>query len=70
MLKTNELTWATVDLEDPEQAALFRARELAQARERVSHAIATNQDRGLVDAEGRRIRKDLPPEMSTSRNDS
>jgi uncharacterized protein YceH (UPF0502 family) len=36
---------------------------LAAAKERVQKAVRLLQEQGIIDAEGNRIRQDLPPDM-------
>lgn len=61
--ETKELTYATVNFDDPDQRRRFQDQRLAKARERIQRAVREMQDEGILDAEGRRIRKDLPPDM-------
>lgn len=58
-----ELTHLTVNINDPEEWRRFRAQEIGKARERVRKAVRELQEKGILDADGRRIRTDLPPDM-------
>jgi hypothetical protein len=40
----------------------------ADAADRVKAAVRLLQDKGIIDAEGRRIRQDLPPDMEEGRD--
>ena len=61
--KTRELTWANVDVDDDAEMELFRKQEERKAGERVREAVRRLREQGIIDARGRRIRKDLPPDM-------
>ena len=64
--ESTELTWASVNLEDPEERARFYQQEDHKARHRVARAVKSLQKRGIIDAHGRRIRTELPPDMQPS----
>lgn len=59
----DHLTAAEVDPDDPAQVARLRKRRLARGRELAGQAIAKLKAAGILDASGRRVRKDLPPDM-------
>jgi len=59
-----ELTAANVDLDDPEEWAEFIRQDIERAGERIREAVKQLQDRGIIDAEGRLIPGDLPPDMA------
>jgi ABC-type phosphate/phosphonate transport system substrate-binding protein len=61
--KTRELTWANVDVDDNAEMEEFRQQEERKARERAQEAVRRLQEQGIMDAHGRRVRKDLPPDM-------
>ncbi|MGO9270839.1 MAG: hypothetical protein ACLQOO_11400 [Terriglobia bacterium] len=61
--KTRELTWANVDVDKEEEMDVFRRQEERKAGERIRQEIERLQERGIMDAQGLRIRKDLPPDM-------
>ena len=61
--KIRELTWANVDVDNDEEMDLFRRQEERKAGERIRQEIERLQERGIMDAQGLRIRKDLPPDM-------
>ena len=62
-VKEEELTWATVDLDDDEEVTRFEERELEKAGERIRKAVKELEELGIVDDKGRRIEKELPPDM-------
>jgi len=63
MPETKRLTVGNINWNDPEQReALWRQME-QDAKRRAKEAIAEGQRLGILDANGRRIRKDLPPDM-------
>ncbi len=61
--KTRELNWANVDVDDDAEMDLFRRQEEQKAGERVRKAVKRLREQGIMDAHGRRVRKDLPPDM-------
>lgn len=61
--KTGELTWANVDLQNPREMAAFRKQQSDRASKRIDAAVKTLQERGILDQNARRIRKDLPDDM-------
>jgi hypothetical protein len=61
--KTRELTWANVDVDDNAEMEEFRQQEERKARERAQEAVRRLQEQGIMDAHGRRVRKDLPLDM-------
>ena len=62
-VKEIELTWATVDTDDEEEMTRFEEQELQKAGERIKKAAQELQDLGIVDEKGRRVKKELPPDM-------
>jgi hypothetical protein len=63
MAETKRLTWATIDISDPEQREALHRQMDEEAKKLAKEAIAEGQRLGILDANGRRIRKDLPPDM-------
>ncbi len=61
--KTGELTWLNVNLADAKEIELFDEQELAASRARARSAIEDLKQRGILDSDGRRVRKDTPPDM-------
>ena len=62
-VKEIELTWATVDIDDDEEMDRFEKQELEKAGQRIKKAAQELRDLGIVDEKGRRVKKDLPPDM-------
>ncbi len=62
-VEKEELTWANVNLEDEEEVARFEEEELGKAGERIKKAVQELEDLGIVDKDGRRVKKGLPPDM-------
>jgi hypothetical protein len=58
-----ELTWATVDTDNEEEMTRFEEQELQKAGQRIKKAAQELQDLGIVDEKGRRVKKELPPDM-------
>jgi hypothetical protein len=63
MPATTKLTWAGVDFSNPAEVEAMRAQEAAEAADRAHKAVAEMQSQGILDKNGRRVRKDLPPDM-------
>ena len=57
------LTFANVNLADRELVARIRERDLEAAEGRIQEAVSRLQRMGVLDAEGRRVNKGLPPDM-------
>lgn len=57
------VTFANVDLGDRELVARVRERDLEAAELRIKEAVSRLQRMGIIDAEGRRLNKELPPDM-------
>ena len=62
-IKEEKLNWATVDLDDEEALDSFEEQELDRAGERIRKAVKELEELGIVDERGRRIKKELPPDM-------
>ena len=61
--KTRDLTWANVDGDDDAEMKELRRQEERKARARAQEAVRRLQAQGIMDAHGRRVRKDLPADM-------
>jgi len=61
--KTKEIAWDDVNLQDPEERAGFTEQELEKARARRRRVVADLQQEGLIDSQGRRAKKETPPDM-------
>lgn len=59
----NGATFANVDFADRELVARIRERDLRDAQGRIQEAVSRLQQLGVLDAEGRRLNKELPPDM-------
>ena len=57
------LTIANVDLSDLELLAKIRERDLQAADIRIKESVRRLQGLGVIDAQGRRLNKELPPDM-------
>ena len=57
------LTIANVDLSDRELLAKIRERDLQAADIRIKESVRRLQGLGVIDAQGRRLNKELPPDM-------
>lgn len=57
------MSLAGVDFEDDDNADAWRARMQTRAGVHVAEAMAKFRALGLVDAEGRAIERELPPDM-------
>lgn len=57
------LTLANVDLSDRELVAQIRERDLQAADLRIKSEVRRLQDLGVIDSRGRRLNKELPPDM-------
>ena len=61
--ETKEIGWGTVDLQDPDERAKFTEQELEKARARRRKVVAELQRQGLIHPQGRRVKKETPPDM-------
>ena len=66
--KTRELTWANVDLHNQQEIAALRQQQTERAGKRVQAAVKKLQEQGVLDENGRRIRRDVPPDMREGSN--
>ena len=62
------LTFANVDWTDRKLVARIRERDLCAAETRIKNEVKRLQDLWILDAKGRRVNKDLPPDMSEESN--
>lgn len=62
-VKEEDLTWASVSFDDPEEVKRFEEQELRRAGERIRKAVKELQDLGIVDKDGELVDKTLPPDM-------
>lgn len=62
------LSLADIDPGDERQMKAWYEQQDALAGERVRAAVANLKARGILDAQGRRINKDLPPDMRDDSN--
>lgn len=62
-VEKKELTWATVDTDDPEEMKRFREQQGEKAGARIRKAVKELQELGIMDEKGRRVKKELPPDM-------
>jgi hypothetical protein len=60
---TRDLTWATVNRDDPEEQERFRAQEIRKAGERAKAAFDRLKEQGILDANGELVSKELPADM-------
>jgi hypothetical protein len=63
MIPKSELTWATVNTDDPRAMADFDEQEEQKAGERIKIAFNRLRDFGLVDANGELLSHELPADM-------
>ena len=59
----NGLTLANIDLSDRELVAKIRDRDLQAADLRIKVEVRRLQGLGVIDARGRRLNRELPPDM-------
>jgi hypothetical protein len=62
-IKEEKLTWANVNTDDPEEMKRFREQQAERAGERIRKAVTELQELGIMDEEGRPVKKELPPDM-------
>ena len=63
MAETKQLTYADIDWSNPEEREAMHRQYEERAKILAKEAIAEGQRLGILDQNGRRIRKDLPPDM-------
>lgn len=59
----NGATFANVDFADRALVARIRERDLRAAEGRIQEAVKRLQQLGVLDTQGRRVNKELPPDM-------
>ncbi len=62
-VKEKELTWATVNADDPEDMERFRRQDAKRAGQRIRKAVKELQDLNIIDEGGELIDKELPADM-------
>jgi hypothetical protein len=62
------LTLANIDLANRKLVARLRERDLQAAGVRIKAAVRRLQDLGIIDSQGRRLNKELPPDMKEESN--
>ena len=62
-LASGELTLATVDAEKLESVRRFESSRIREAGRRLHAEMESFKTEGVVDAKGRRVRKDVPQDM-------
>jgi hypothetical protein len=58
-----ELTWANVNLDDPQERTRFYEQERQKGGERAKAAFQRLRDLGIMDEHGELLVKDLPADM-------
>ncbi len=61
--KTEPLTHATVDFDDAEQAEELESQVQRRAGVLARRAVKRLQDQGILDSQGRRVKRKLPADM-------
>jgi hypothetical protein len=64
--ETKEIGWDDVNLQDPDERAKLTEQELEKARVRRREVVADLQRQGLIDSQGRRVKKEIPPDIQPS----
>ena len=62
-METKELGWLNTGVNTPEELAEARRLEIDRAEERIHKAVRRLRERGIIDANGRRIHPDVPEDM-------
>jgi len=63
-LKQAVPTWKSVDVDDTDSLRQLEEREELEAEVRIRNAVQEFEKAGVIDSSGRRIRQDLPADMS------
>ena len=63
-VKQSVPTWKSVDVDDPDALRQLEEKEELDAEVRIRNAVRELEKAGVIDSKGRRIRQDLPPDMS------
>ena len=61
--RQRELTVVNTNFDDPEEFAEFLRQDVERSSARAREAVKRLQEMGVLDAEGKRIRTDTPPDM-------
>ena len=61
--ETKELTWATADLDDPEERKALMEQEMVRAGQRAAAAFQRLKDLGIMDEKGNLTSADIPEDM-------
>ena len=62
------LTFVSVDWRDRAMVAKIRERDLSAAEIRIKNEVQRLQGLGVIDSQGRRVNKGLPPDMCEESN--
>jgi len=62
-VEAKELGWPNTSINTPEELNEVRQHELGRAEERIHSAVRRLRERGIIDANGRRIHRDVPADM-------
>lgn len=57
------VTFGNVDLADRDLVTRVRERDLDEAETRIKDAVRRLQQKGVIDGQGRRLSRELPPDM-------
>ena len=68
MAVANKSTWTNVDVGIASDLEALLANESAEAIERTRKAVSLLQRQGILDSEGRRVKKKLPSDMREGSN--
>ena len=68
MAEANKSTWTNVDVGIASDLEAILANESAEAIERTRKAVSLLQRQGILDSEGRRVKKELPSDMLEGSN--
>lgn len=63
MMQKTELSWATVNTDDPQEMVEFNAEEDRKAGERVKAEFQKLRGLGIVNENGELVDDELPPDM-------
>ncbi len=68
MAVANKSTWTSVDVGIASDLEALLANESAEAIERTRNAVSLLQRQGILDSDGRRVKKELPSDMREGSN--
>ena len=68
MAVANKSTWTSVDVGIASDLEALPANESAEAIERTRKAVSLLQSQGILDSDGRRVKKELPSDMREDSN--